>query len=535
MNGREVFRFAVTKMIETTRAALAEANLTPADVTCDDPAPSQPPHHRRGREAASRCWRERIIITVDRYGNTSVRLDPDRALGDDRTPANSRDGDLIVFVGFGGGLSWGAVAWRWSEPECASASSFPGQGSQAVGMGVERAPKAIRRRPSSFAEPKAILGYDLLALCAEGARREAARDALQPTGDLRDQLALAAAVGRRAAAGRQRRAFVRRILQPHDGRRADVRDGAGAGAAARARDASGGANVRAARWPPCSGSTRPPCAAPRPRSRRGAGRVQLANFNAARSDRHQRRRGRGARGGRTGAGGRRQARRPAQRQRGVALRADGAGAGASSLKHVERRADRTAALSRHLERRREAVHATSSSIKSEPDPLGDRRSALARRPRALLPRSARADRRVRREAGARADDEARAEARPRRCTSATPRGLERLRARLARPPPRDGRAGGGAGNRREPRASAARSRSIWPGRVPIVALLGRDAASLAATAGAARAARPRRAGLDTLADVTRSSRRRRRPSRPRSTEFGRVDVAVANAGQARTA
>jgi 3-oxoacyl-[acyl-carrier-protein] synthase III len=25
-----------------------------------------------------------------------------------------RDGDVIVFVGFGGGLSWGAVAWKWS-------------------------------------------------------------------------------------------------------------------------------------------------------------------------------------------------------------------------------------------------------------------------------------------------------------------------------------------------------------------------------------------------------------------------------------
>jgi 3-oxoacyl-[acyl-carrier-protein] synthase-3 len=56
---------------------------------------------------------EKVVITVDRYGNTSSASIP-IALSETFAAGKLKDGDVIVFVGFGGGLSWGAVAWRWS-------------------------------------------------------------------------------------------------------------------------------------------------------------------------------------------------------------------------------------------------------------------------------------------------------------------------------------------------------------------------------------------------------------------------------------
>ena len=56
---------------------------------------------------------EKVVITVDRYGNTSSASIP-IALSETYAAGKLHDGDVIVFVGFGGGLSWGAVAWRCS-------------------------------------------------------------------------------------------------------------------------------------------------------------------------------------------------------------------------------------------------------------------------------------------------------------------------------------------------------------------------------------------------------------------------------------
>jgi 3-oxoacyl-[acyl-carrier-protein] synthase-3 len=57
---------------------------------------------------------QKLIVNIDRYGNTSAASIP-IALSETYGAGKLKDGDLIVFVGFGGGLSWGAVAWRWCE------------------------------------------------------------------------------------------------------------------------------------------------------------------------------------------------------------------------------------------------------------------------------------------------------------------------------------------------------------------------------------------------------------------------------------
>jgi 3-oxoacyl-[acyl-carrier-protein] synthase-3 len=111
-NGREVFRFAVSKMIESSDAALAKANLTYADV--DFMIPHQA--NQRIIDAAAKHMDippEKMVVNIDRYGNTSAASIP-LALSEAWEMGRIKKGDTIVFVGFGGGLSWGALAWKWA-------------------------------------------------------------------------------------------------------------------------------------------------------------------------------------------------------------------------------------------------------------------------------------------------------------------------------------------------------------------------------------------------------------------------------------
>ena len=113
MEGREVFKFAVTKMIEATGAALKKANLEKADV--DWLIPHQA--NKRIIDSAAKYLQmpeEKVIVNIHEYGNTSAASIP-IALSEAVQAGKIKDGDVIVFVGFGGGLSWGAVTWRWAS------------------------------------------------------------------------------------------------------------------------------------------------------------------------------------------------------------------------------------------------------------------------------------------------------------------------------------------------------------------------------------------------------------------------------------
>ncbi len=112
MNGREVFRFAVTKMIEATNIALDRAGVAPRDVAWLIPHQA----NRRIIDAAAKHLdmpSDRVVVNIERYGNTSAASIP-IALSETAAAGKLHDGDVVLFVGFGGGLSWGAVAWRWS-------------------------------------------------------------------------------------------------------------------------------------------------------------------------------------------------------------------------------------------------------------------------------------------------------------------------------------------------------------------------------------------------------------------------------------
>jgi 3-oxoacyl-[acyl-carrier-protein] synthase-3 len=112
MSGREIFRYAVTKMVETSRIVLKRAGVTASDVDWVIP------HQANARiiELATKMLeidREKVIMNIERYGNTSSASIP-IALSETIEKNMLKDGDLILFTGFGGGLSWGSIAWRWS-------------------------------------------------------------------------------------------------------------------------------------------------------------------------------------------------------------------------------------------------------------------------------------------------------------------------------------------------------------------------------------------------------------------------------------
>ena len=112
MQGREVFKSAVIKMIEATDKALAKAQLTKADVTFLIPHQA----NKRIIDAAAHYLempRDKVVTNIHEYGNTSAASIP-IALSETVGAGAIKPGNIIVFVAFGGGLSWGAVTWRWA-------------------------------------------------------------------------------------------------------------------------------------------------------------------------------------------------------------------------------------------------------------------------------------------------------------------------------------------------------------------------------------------------------------------------------------
>ena len=57
---------------------------------------------------------EKMTKTIDKYGNTSSASIP-IAMVEELEAGRIKDDDLLVMVGFGGGLTWGAIALRWGK------------------------------------------------------------------------------------------------------------------------------------------------------------------------------------------------------------------------------------------------------------------------------------------------------------------------------------------------------------------------------------------------------------------------------------
>ncbi|MGE3109835.1 MAG: beta-ketoacyl-ACP synthase III [Phycisphaerales bacterium] len=110
MNGREVYKFAVTTFGDLIEETLAKANLRPDDVdqfVC---------HQSNARILESARQRfgipaEKMYVNIDRIGNTSAGSVP-LCFDELRQLGRIREGQIILFVAFGGGLTWASSLWQ---------------------------------------------------------------------------------------------------------------------------------------------------------------------------------------------------------------------------------------------------------------------------------------------------------------------------------------------------------------------------------------------------------------------------------------
>jgi 3-oxoacyl-[acyl-carrier-protein] synthase-3 len=110
MQGREVYKFAVTQMQTVIEQTLADAGVGLDQLSL------LVPHQSNLRIIESACNRlglplERVIINIDRYGNTSAAS---VAIGfhEARRAGRCKPGDLVMLLAFGAGLTWASALIR---------------------------------------------------------------------------------------------------------------------------------------------------------------------------------------------------------------------------------------------------------------------------------------------------------------------------------------------------------------------------------------------------------------------------------------
>ncbi|MFQ5554944.1 MAG: beta-ketoacyl-ACP synthase III [Acidimicrobiia bacterium] len=113
MEGREIFRNAVVQMANSATEALAEVGFGVDDVDL------LVPHQANVRIIDATAKRlklppEKVYVNIASYGNTSAATIP-IALTEALEEGRVEPGATVVFVAFGGGLTWGAAVMRWGD------------------------------------------------------------------------------------------------------------------------------------------------------------------------------------------------------------------------------------------------------------------------------------------------------------------------------------------------------------------------------------------------------------------------------------
>ncbi|MGI9400039.1 MAG: 3-oxoacyl-[acyl-carrier-protein] synthase III C-terminal domain-containing protein, partial [Rhizobiaceae bacterium] len=111
MQGREVFRHAAGMIMDVIEAAYATTGMTSEDI--DWFVPHQA--NKRIIDASARKLgipSEKVVITVDRHGNTSAASIP-LALCEAVRDGRIKRGNIVLLEAMGGGFTWGSVLLRW--------------------------------------------------------------------------------------------------------------------------------------------------------------------------------------------------------------------------------------------------------------------------------------------------------------------------------------------------------------------------------------------------------------------------------------
>jgi 3-oxoacyl-[acyl-carrier-protein] synthase III len=110
MNGREVYKFAVHALQDCVRDALKHTGLGHDDIKMVIP-------HQSNIRMLTSAWKkmgfpdDKIYINIDRFGNTSA-ASIGLCLHELTEQGRLEEGDHVIFVAQGGGLTWGASLWR---------------------------------------------------------------------------------------------------------------------------------------------------------------------------------------------------------------------------------------------------------------------------------------------------------------------------------------------------------------------------------------------------------------------------------------
>ncbi len=117
MNGREVFKFATRVLVQSAEAVLERYGATIDDVDV------YVPHQANVRiidHATKKLGipSDRVVINVDRYGNTSSGSIP-LALAEAQADGRLQAGNLVLMTGMGAGLTWGSALMRWTGVKAA--------------------------------------------------------------------------------------------------------------------------------------------------------------------------------------------------------------------------------------------------------------------------------------------------------------------------------------------------------------------------------------------------------------------------------
>lgn len=111
MQGREVFKHAVGMITDVIESVFSTTGMNAEDI--DWFVPHQA--NKRIIDASARKLGinpDKVVITVDRYGNTSAASIP-LALVDALDDGRIKENDVVLLEAMGGGFTWGAVMIRW--------------------------------------------------------------------------------------------------------------------------------------------------------------------------------------------------------------------------------------------------------------------------------------------------------------------------------------------------------------------------------------------------------------------------------------
>lgn len=158
MDGRQVYRFATNVIAQSVHDVLKQAELTTDDIALIIP------HQANTRiiETAAKKLKlpmDKFYLNVEHNGNTSAASIP-LALCDAVRDGRLRPDDNVVFVGFGGGLTWGAsiVKWDVTPPEVSFVDHEWKRVRYIMARGRSRLRRLQRRVEAAVARPNSGAG-----------------------------------------------------------------------------------------------------------------------------------------------------------------------------------------------------------------------------------------------------------------------------------------------------------------------------------------------------------------------------------------